>query len=950
MISSYICRQCRVRLRNSITLPKNPQWQPRATFISLRSTNATPRPTPEQTQPTQSAQPSPASHTEGELHGDSPTRHQPGLELSGRYSRQGLGNASPSTASHELGRIDPAHPTASSSTAPTSPAHAQAISECLDNRNVHDAWNMFLREFSSRDSPAFTNPSPDDIPLLYESSVFSRLLNSATLQFCNGSLENIKPTEIIFKYEQLGIANAKMWANATGYMTDQLLWMVSGGSKSRQTSEALLSELISLWRVFFQCRGTARDPLESMNPDWRSIPDVQSFTQPFNDSHFGRRLQRYHPKAEVHPSLQFSAITIFNLFDEVNQSIFEVPQVLREHASPFINLLTYLLAHANVDNALRHVTVSPPLRSIPSEFRTTLVEQITSAPQHAMRIIGSRPQPAKASVETAPDQASSVEDTDVNREAFYLKRITRAIESQSHAGTLQRLWDEVKGAYKYHDNIEIPPAIYNMFLSGFMQLFKPDKTAEIWNFMIARGVKPDLRTWNAMLNGCVKARDLDGLNGIWDRMRRSGVEPDIYAWTTRIHGLITLKHINLGFAAMDEVGKGWIASQSPLQNTHAQKKGGIKTSRRTLPKAKTGNEPAKPTVELINSAMSALTSIPDQELRHNRKVEYVQKILRWSGAFSIAPDIITYNIMISMYLRANDHATAFNLLRQMTKNGVQSDLSTHTMLLNAAFNSNKFDGLSEAEQTDRVIQMFDDLEADGLKLNAFICSSAIDRLLKLYGNISAVTAIMNYMASRSIPISAQINTSVITHYFQQTPPDIASIDSLVARIFGPAGLPADKYLFDRLIEGYAENHEIGKMMSVLTRMSSHGKLPGWPALTAVVRALAQAEDWDRAREVVRDVQLGRGVAQGGVTGSQRHRDFFVRLVKSLGHGLTESLAGDFLEAPMAQHGHGEDGAGNTHIRTETNSVPGISTERLHSHNEKLESGDFIWRNAAPHSN
>lgn len=901
MLRSYVCRQCRLQSRKIVTTPGNPQWQSRATFISLRSSQPPPESRADQA-PEHNTQHDTGRqiHREGS---DETSEVKPAIRYEpepesvrpGRYSRLGLGSDPiPSDTTTTVAHSDT-----------TSPAYAQAIKNLLDQRNVQGAWDLFLREFSSRDSPAFTNPSPDDISLLQGSAVFIRLLNATTLQFCNGVVMDAKPTDVIFRFEQLGIATERMWPNVIGYTTDQLLWLVSGASQNKQTPDVLLSELISLWCLFFQCRGTARDPLESINRDWRYIPDVQSLSKLHKDDRFSQRLQRYHPRAQTHSSLQFSAVTVFNLFDEVNQGILKVPEALREHTTPFIRLLTYLLAGSKVDSALSHPARSPALKHLPREFIATLEDQINSAPHLAMRVFGAQSRPENNPGETATatfDQVLSEEEQYANLEAFHLKRIARAVESQSNAATLEKLWDEIKISYRKGEKINIPPVLYNAFLSGFMQLFQPDMTAEVWNFMIARGVEPDIRTWVAMLDGCVKARDLNGLNGIWDRMIQSGTEPDDYAWTTRIHGLISLKQINEGFKAMDEMGKRWVVAQHSTKSLPVHAKGKKMAAKRVSSSRKVDHGVTKPTVAVINGAISALINIPTAALRQNRKVAYVQKVLEWSRNFAITPDIVTYNNLVKMYLRADDSVMVFHLFKQMAKEGIQGDMVTYTMLLSAAFNSQRLKDLSESDQATYVIQILNDLEADGLELNAYIYSSAIDRLLKLYGNVSAVMTVMNHMAARNISVSAQINTTIITHCFQQTPPDIVSVDNIVGRIFGPGALPTDNLLFNRIIEGYAANREVEKMMSVVTRMSTHGKLPGWEALTAVVRALAEAGEWDNFRELVREVEMGEGIAKGGVTGTAAHRHAFFSVVRNLGRSLPESLAGDFLKAHPAQDG------------------------------------------------
>jgi hypothetical protein len=77
-------------------------------------------------------------------------------------------------------------------------------------------------------------------------------------------------------------------------------------------------------------------------------------------------------------------------------------------------------------------------------------------------------------------------------------------------------------------------------------------------------------------------------------------------------------------------------------------------------------------------------------------------------------------------------------------------------------------------------------------------------------------------------------------------------------------------------------------------MSKQGKLPGWGALIAVVRALVQDGDYERARLVVRDVARGEGVAQGGIMGNGQGENAFFAVVRGFGIGLEEERMGDFM--------------------------------------------------------
>jgi pentatricopeptide repeat protein len=773
---------------------------------------------------------------------------------------------------------------------------ARSIEEALSCRHVRKAWALFLKHYPSRTCPAIENPAPDDAPLLANDRIFLQLSDSIKTGFCNWSNLQITPTQVLFRYAQLGIHNPALWNNAIGYLTDQLLWSISDGRTDdgkRRNSKALLNEVLFLWRLLFQCKGSVSDPLEAINPDWPAISDFLSFmNQPQVTSNFGQRLHQFHPQMHSSPALQFSAITLFNLFDDVNQESFKVPKLLKEQTAPFTRLLTTALAGSQIPSALKHIDYSSSFKKLPKDFQAAIIDQVKSAPTQAMKKIALRSANKGDEAELDPKELSDIEKAE-NLARFYISQVDNAVSNHSHVRRLEKVWEDVKVAYKLPDQkTAIPPLLYNALLSGFMNLRQPQQTVMVWNHMIASGIKPEMRTWVAMLEGCTSAKDLDGFNAIWGRMLKTGANPDVYAWNTRIHGLISFRQINMAFAAMDEMGNRWLAAEKAIQDRPKLLKGRKPPS----PAPKT-NVCAKPTVEVINGALSAFVQKNGpRDLRFEQKLQSMQKILQWAGQFDVKPNTYTYNILIQLYIGAGDYPTTFKLLKQMEQEGVEGDLVTHTMLIRAAFNNQKFDSLSESEQADRILTLFSELEAGGLKLNDRVYSITIDRLLKVYSNFSAARTLIEHMTSRNISPEPAVYASLITHYFQESPPNIEAVDSLMLQIFGPPRARTDKFFFDRVLEGYATCGEIGRMMSVLARMSSHGNLPGYRALTSVVRALAAAGDWERARMVVKDVQNGEGVAKGGVTGGRELESKFFSTVQQLGGNLTEALAGEHLRA------------------------------------------------------
>lgn len=760
-------------------------------------------------------------------------------------------------------------------------SYAPRIHNMLRRLEVEQAWALFEQTYTSADCEALIRPSTEDIRILNERRLFSNMLLSVVRNFCGKNAEStVTPTAVLFRYEQLGIATPDLWAkDGLESLTHQAILAANGGGATPQRDlPAVLFELLSVWRLFFQCKGAGNDPLEAISPDW-NIPADEALPHIFQEKDFNFRLQEFHPKSVGSPILGFCAIYLFNSSDIINAT-----ESLQHQAKSFLGLLTRVLAGARVNAVLKHPAHSRTFQSLPEEVQAKVRKDLETAPRRALSALG------RQSTDPQTEQTGFA-TTDL--ESFNLKAIARAVEARTSIRSLEGIWKRVELDYTHDGKTSIPPRIYNAFLSGYMVLRQAQRSVEVWNHMMASGIKPDLQTWVAMLEGCEKAKDLDGFNAMWTRMQSTRIEPDNYAWTTRIHGLISLRQIDLALRGLDEMGNRWLSAENvktaPPSNSRNSKR-----AKNLPPSAKVVNNCTKPSIEVINGAISAVVQLPSKAMWQQKRVDYVQKILRWGTKFDVKPDTRTYNILIQLYLQAGDHATAFKVLKQMEANGIPADISTHTMLITAAFDNHTSDDLTETDRANRLIQMFEELEAGGLRLNNYVYATAIDRLLKQYGSHDAVRTIIEHMRSRNLTPSAHVYTSLITFYFQQTPPAIETVDSLLHQIFESAHSDTDEYFFDRIIEGYAEHGQVGKMMSVLTRMSKHGKHPGFQALAAVIRALVAAGDVDRARFIVQDVERGEGVARGGVTGALNSQKQFLAIAHSLGVGLDEERMGDMF--------------------------------------------------------
>ncbi|KAF2816145.1 uncharacterized protein BDZ99DRAFT_406663 [Mytilinidion resinicola] len=662
----------------------------------------------------------------------------------------------------------------------------------------------------------------------------------------------------------------------------------------------ILGQLVDLWREFFMKFSSKSPELVSIaereqfrpgqhvsntldpsqlpavprhSNQWSCLPHLSQLDRVTTGSHlspkFEERLDKFVTKYDMTPAIGLPILITF-LFFTRREYAAGIPQSLRTEAFPFVRFVAHIIPGANMARFSQEIRNMKDADILSQESTDFLQEAVESIPTRALKVIGAKRFASAMPTTQDPRVAEELMD-------FLIKRLARAFERQDMR-IIINLWEEARSVFAVPNSKRgflIPSKIYDALLSGLMEIKRADLAMAAWNEMISNGTKPTVITWTAMLAGCQKGRDLNGLEQIWARMIASGVQPDNAAWNARLFGLISMGARDEGLTALSEMGKAWKDAQNVGKPTKTKSK--IKGAEKRA-------NPPKPDTASINAVLTALAHLP---VPPKRKRDAMETVLRWASSFEIKADNITYNVLLRQALQEGNASMVSKIIASMKADQIAPDIATYTILINDTLKTTRGD-LSEDEQRQSMIDFLENIEANGLTPNTVLYSTIIDQLLKRHSNVIASRAVLDHMAQRSIIPSAQIYTSLITHYFDQDPPAIEAVDSLWNTIINTPGSITDRTLYDRMIEGYARCDEIGKMITVLTRMSREGKNPSWSALMSIVTALTRAGDWERARQIVSDVKNGVGFAKDGVSRrGQTHGRAevnFWELVNNLGLG------------------------------------------------------------------
>ncbi|KAL1642934.1 hypothetical protein SLS58_005176 [Diplodia intermedia] len=642
-----------------------------------------------------------------------------------------------------------------------------------------------------------------------------------------------------------------------------------------------MAQVMRVWDLLLKASSSepaAKKPqsstgVESSTPMWSSLrlpwTTVRQMTRPHR--YFGTRLNQFLPAIEAYKfnRISYSALVTFDILTRDNvESVLD--EKLLTESRPFVVFLAHLIPGSlrlplRQDNNSSNEMANLLERShVSSTHVAALLSRIKDSADKCMPIIASvgrtldagRDNRFGSSADVDGENRDSegilgidgeVKSTEEGLANFYYGRIGRAY-SEGKRLIIYDLWLEAYKALSRRKTTDppVPPKLYNLALEALMANRLPEQAINVWNKMIENGIKPTIKTWTAMIDGCGKAKDTEGMEQIWVRMLNSGVQPDVYAWSARVSGMMRAARFRQGFAVLDEMAKIWTLAYKRAQSA----------AKKQRTKVDTAELPAKPSTAVLNGAITALASRPPR-----RNENFLGPVLTWAKSLDIQPDVITYNSLISLSLRSGNTEEAMNLLQRMELVKVQPDVATFSIILNSIFRSGATAKLSQEEQNEKVTAVLRNLETHGIELTEHIFGTLIDGLLKRHNNEAAARAVLAHMVTRGLQVPPHIYTALMTHYFDRQ--DLAAVDALWAHIEA-SGTVLDTVFFDRMIEQYARIYDVDRMLVFLKRMSNQGLTPGWPALQEVVVKLAEIGDWERFDEIVNDVEQGVGVARKGI--------------------------------------------------------------------------------------
>ncbi|RYP67302.1 hypothetical protein DL771_007320 [Monosporascus sp. 5C6A] len=642
--------------------------------------------------------------------------------------------------------------------------------------------------------------------------------------------------EISSVYADIGQLKPRNWADLVGELVKTLVGMSTSAENYPSTEDyeahlatraALLADLVESWKVLSSPKFTqveASHASEILDGFWFPTLDKRSLIRFSKSNNFTAAFSSVFPQYtsnELGAPVAALSIATYALLQDPLRSNDHV----RRGAARFMFNIAYLISHVQIqDDALRNLFTNtfPSLEGYVMGEWPRIQAQLRHRPEVADGSLADRRVPGL----TRP---KGINTWTLNQ--AYLAR--NSIE-------IDRMWEEFVGSDKdlteeralhLRNNADL----IDSFINTYMALNQPAKALTAWNMLKKIGLSPTLKTWNAMLDGCKKSRNVNAIRNIWAKLVRTGGQLDVAVWTTLVSGLIESGDLEGGLKALEEMTALW-------------KRG------RNDPESRA----VRPTIEPVNAALAGLI--------RQKRMPAAERLLDWAGRQGLEPDIITFNTLLRPMIREERHQDIQRLFATMKKRGIQADAATFTIVLDATLaritppsrsaSESELASFKEA-QKETVAHVLSQMEAVGLETNLHTYGKMIYLLLQSGGDraTEAVKAVLTHLWEQGYELSPHIYTMLVEHYFSRQPPDLASVGELLLRAqksrhFAKGAPEMDRIFYDRVVKGYALADRPATALDLYYRLSEEGYLVTLGTQVELLRVLLRHRLRDEAKGLV----------------------------------------------------------------------------------------------------
>lgn len=395
----------------------------------------------------------------------------------------------------------------------------------------------------------------------------------------------------------------------------------------------------------------------------------------------------------------------------------------------------------------------------------------------------------------------------------------------------------------------------------------------------------DVLSFNVLIACCVRSRDLDFALGILHRMKDWGIRPDIYSYNSVINGLRKSKMLEEAFELVAQMERDAAGGEDvPLVTDIAQ--GGARKQKESGVEQqdveKSGSPDARPLIQALSTARRAsfestnagkthvaegqksgergereeagvlsLESTNESGDGSNQVTETEEKDgdnkHDFQSVTGVSPDLVTYNTLISGLACEDspDFLRAVEVKKHMESRGIISNEVSYNALMAVAARANKIQA---------AFDIYDDMISKSLKPNCE-CFTTLITLCGRANMIDRAFQVHDHMIASGIKPSVITFNALLTACRCSKGHDSGDAALRVLTVMRETpGCTPDVITYSTIIDALGRSGRFGKVREVLDEMSSVGVEPNLVTYTSVISALTRAGDLEGALRVLSDME------------------------------------------------------------------------------------------------
>lgn len=368
------------------------------------------------------------------------------------------------------------------------------------------------------------------------------------------------------------------------------------------------------------------------------------------------------------------------------------------------------------------------------------------------------------------------------------------------------LWERLlKGVDRHKQSmtqaLRDDPAHMNFWFFVFCAMGRSDMLESAQALMTRVGMRPNIKTYTAMMHGWKMVKDYDKIEGLWSRIISSDMQLDTHIWTERVSALMELGRDQEGVQAIAEMMAAWKARMNPKQPTVFRKQRAI-----------------APSIEVINAAFKFLVQ---------RDKQAAFKLLDWAGKEGIKPDVLTYNILLGESVRTDLSGLEVpRLLKEMKQADIEPDTATFTIILEQVVGGAATGNADE--QVLAIDSIFSSIKAAGLQSNLEVYGKVLHAIASNpNGADRAINAVIrNMKESGYATISPHMALTLVERHLDHSQAvTSASVTALLRQHGFTSIATGDQRLWERVMSAHAVLNDVEAAFGLYKDLYEAGRPP-----------------------------------------------------------------------------------------------------------------------------